>query len=48
MVAQDKARVRMMVNAALTREDLDFALSAFEKNRQKLAAETCDNLRIRF
>jgi glycine C-acetyltransferase len=37
MVAQDKARIRTMMNAALTREDLDFALSAFEKIGRKLA-----------
>jgi len=31
MVAQDKARIRTIMNAALTREDLDEALSAFER-----------------
>lgn len=31
MVAKDKARIRTMMNAGLTREDLDIALSAFEK-----------------
>lgn len=31
MVAQDKARIRTILNAALTRTDLDEALSAFEK-----------------
>ena len=31
MVARDKARVRVQVNAGLTREDLDEALQAFEK-----------------
>ncbi|MFH1106847.1 MAG: aminotransferase class I/II-fold pyridoxal phosphate-dependent enzyme [Candidatus Micrarchaeota archaeon] len=31
MVAKDKARIRTMMNAALTREDLDFALQKFEK-----------------
>lgn len=31
MVAKDKARIRTIMNAALTREDLDEALSAFEK-----------------
>jgi len=31
MVAKDKARIRTMMNAGLSREDLDFALNAFEK-----------------
>lgn len=31
MVAEDKARIRTIMNAALTREDLDEALRAFEK-----------------
>lgn len=31
MVSKDKARIRTIMNAALTREDLDAALSAFEK-----------------
>ncbi len=31
MVAKDKARIRAMINAAHTREDLDFAVAAFEK-----------------
>jgi glycine C-acetyltransferase len=31
MVARDKARIRTIMNAALTREDLDFAINAFEK-----------------
>ncbi len=31
MVAKDKARIRTIMNAALTREDLDFAIRAFEK-----------------
>ena len=31
MVARDKARIRTMMNASLTREDLDFAISAFQK-----------------
>jgi len=31
MVARDKARIRTIMNAALTREDLDEALSAFER-----------------
>ena len=30
MVAQGKARIRTIMNAALTREDLDFAIGAFE------------------
>jgi glycine C-acetyltransferase len=36
MVARDKARVRTMMNAALTREDLDFAISTFEKIGKEL------------
>jgi len=31
MVARDKARIRTIMNAALTREDLDFAIRAFAK-----------------
>ncbi len=31
MVAKDKARIRTIMNAALTRDDLDFAIGAFEK-----------------
>ena len=31
MVAQGKARIRTIMNAALTEEDLDFAIGAFEK-----------------
>ncbi len=31
MVARDAARIRTIMNAALTRDDLDFALQAFEK-----------------
>jgi glycine C-acetyltransferase len=31
MVARDKARIRTIMNAGHTREDLDFALRAFEK-----------------
>ena len=31
MVARDKARIRTMMNAGLTREDLNFALEKFEK-----------------
>jgi len=30
MVAQGKARIRTIMNAALTKEDLDFAIRAFE------------------
>jgi glycine C-acetyltransferase len=36
MVAKDKARIRVMMNAALTKEDLDFALSAFERIGREL------------
>jgi glycine C-acetyltransferase len=36
MVARDKARVRTIMNAALTREDLDFAINAFEKIGKEL------------
>ncbi len=36
MVAKDKACIRTMMNADLTRDDLDFALSAFEKIGRKL------------
>ena len=31
MVSKDRARIRTIMNAALTRKDLDEALSAFEK-----------------
>ena len=31
MVAPDKARIRVMMSAGLEKEDLDHALSAFEK-----------------
>ena len=31
MVAKDKARIRTIMNAGLTRDDLDSALAAFEK-----------------
>jgi glycine C-acetyltransferase len=37
MVAKDKARVRTIVSAAHTREDLDFALSKFEKVGRRLS-----------
>ena len=30
MVAKDKARIRTIMNAALTQEDLEFAISKFE------------------
>jgi len=36
MVAKDKARIRTMMNAALTKEDLDFALSNFEEVGKEL------------
>jgi len=36
MVAKDKARIRTIVTAAHSKEDLDFALSAFEKAGKKL------------
>ncbi|RLF27243.1 MAG: glycine C-acetyltransferase [Thermoplasmata archaeon] len=36
MVARDKARIRTMMNAGLTREDLDFALEKFEKLGRQL------------
>jgi glycine C-acetyltransferase len=36
MVAQDKARIRTMMSAALSREDLDHALNAFEKGGKEL------------
>jgi glycine C-acetyltransferase len=36
MVAKDKARIRNIVNAGLTREDLDFALAAYEKIGKEL------------
>jgi glycine C-acetyltransferase len=36
MVARDKARIRTMMNAGHTREDLDAALAAFEKIGRKL------------
>ena len=37
MVARDKARIRTMMNAGLTRKDLDFALGKFEKLGKKLS-----------
>jgi len=36
MVSKDKARIRTIMNAALTRKDLDEALSAFEKIGKEL------------
>ena len=36
MVALDKARIRTIMNAALTREDLDFAIGVFEKIGKEL------------
>jgi glycine C-acetyltransferase len=36
MVARDKARIRTIMNAALTRKDLDFAIGAFEKIGREL------------
>jgi len=38
MVARDKARIRTIVNAGLTREDLDFALNTFERIGKALKA----------
>jgi len=36
MVARDKARIRTIMNAALTKEDLGFAINAFEKIGREL------------
>ncbi len=36
MVAQGKARIRTIMNAALTKEDLDFAIGAFEQAGREL------------
>ncbi|MDI6917974.1 MAG: glycine C-acetyltransferase [Thermoplasmatales archaeon] len=36
MVARDKARIRTMMNAGLTKNDLDFALNKFEKVGKEL------------
>jgi glycine C-acetyltransferase len=36
MVAQGKARIRTIMNAALSRQDLDFAIAAFEKSAKEL------------
>jgi len=35
-VARDKARIRTMMNAQLTKEDLDFAIASFEKIGKEL------------
>ena len=37
MVAQGKARIRTIMNAALTKEDIDFAIGAFETASRELA-----------
>ena len=37
MVARDKARIRTMMNAGLTRKDLDFALEKFQKLGKQLS-----------
>jgi glycine C-acetyltransferase len=37
MVAKDRARIRTIMNAALTPDDVDFAISAFEKAGKELA-----------
>jgi len=37
MVARDQARIRTMMNAALTKDDLNFAISAFEKIGRELS-----------
>ena len=36
MVARDKARIRTIMNAALTRQDVDFAVGAFERIGKEL------------
>lgn len=36
MVARDKARIRIMMNAGLTKKDLDYTLDKFEKLGKKL------------
>jgi glycine C-acetyltransferase len=36
MVSRDKARIRTIMNAALTRKDVDFAIGAFEKIGKEL------------
>jgi glycine C-acetyltransferase len=37
MVARDKARIRVMINAGLSKKDLDFALGSFEKLGKQLS-----------
>ncbi|MDG7021401.1 MAG: aminotransferase class I/II-fold pyridoxal phosphate-dependent enzyme, partial [Nitrososphaerota archaeon] len=37
MVAKGKARIRTIMNAALTQEDLDYAIGAFEKIGKELS-----------
>ena len=37
MVARDKARIRIMMNAGLTKKDLDFTLDKFEKLGKQLS-----------
>ena len=37
MVARELSRIRVQMNAALTREDLDFALAGIEKVGKKLS-----------
>ena len=37
MVAKDKARIRTIMNAALSAADVEFAISAFEKAGKELA-----------
>jgi hypothetical protein len=37
MVARDKARIRTMMNAGLSKDDIDTALSKFENLGKKLA-----------
>jgi glycine C-acetyltransferase len=36
MVARDKARIRTMMNAQLTKKDLDFAIETFRKIGKEL------------
>ena len=36
MVARDKARIRTMMNAGLSKEDLDYTINKFEKLGKKL------------
>jgi glycine C-acetyltransferase len=36
MVARDKARIRTIMNAALTASDLDYAINAFERIGKEL------------